>query len=80
MIGNEDYSPGRYTATFPAGMTETSFTIMLSNDNVYEGNETFDVDIIRSLLPDRVTLGNIRRATVTIVDFGKLLLYEEYYI
>ena len=59
-------------------MTETLFTIKLLNDNVYEGSETFDVDIIRSLLPDRVTLGNIRRATVTIIDFGKLLLYEDY--
>ena len=80
MIGNEDYSPGRYTTTFLAGMTETSFTIAISNDNVYEGNETFDVDIIRSHLPDHVTLGNIHRATLTIVDFGKLLLYEKYYV
>ena len=80
MIGNEDYSPGRYTAIFLARMTETSFTIAISNDKDYEGSESFDVDIIRSHLPNHVSLGNIHRATLTIVDFGKLLLYEKYYV
>ena len=76
MIGNEDYGPGRYAATFPAGMTVTSFHINITDDNDYEESEMFSVDIIQSLLPDGVTLGNIRRATVTIIDFGKLLLHE----
>ena len=76
MIENEDYGPGRYTATFPAGTTVTSFYINILDDNDYEESETFVVDIIKSLLPDHVSLGNIWRATVTIIDFGKLLLYE----
>ena len=76
LIEDEDYISEGYAATFPAGMTVASFHINILNDNDYEKSETFDVDIITSLLPDRVSLGNIRRATVTIIDFGKLLLYE----
>ena len=74
MIGNEDYTGG-YNATFPAGMTDTSLTITILNDDVYEDSERFDV-IISNALPNRVTMGTIRRATVTIIDFGKLLLYK----
>ena len=74
MIGNEDYTGG-YNTTFPAGMTDTSLTITILNDDVYEDSERFDV-IISNALPNRVTLGTIRRATVTIIDFGKLLLYK----
>ena len=75
LIGSIDYSPGRYNVTFLAGMTDTSFTITILNDNEYEGSETFDV-IISNVMPDRVTMGKIRRATVTIIDSGKLLLYK----
>ena len=80
LIGNEDYGPGRYAATFPAGMTVASFHINITDDNDYEESEAFTVDIIKSLLPDGVSLGNIRRTTVTIIDFGKLLLYEDVYL
>ena len=75
LIGKKDYSPGRYNVTFLAGMTDISFTITIMNDDEYEGSETFDV-IISNIMPDRVTMGKIRRANVTIIDFGKLLLYK----
>ena len=74
MIGNEDYT-GVYNTTFPAGMNDTLLTIAILNDDVYEDSERFDV-IISNALPNRVTLGTIRRATVTIIDFGNLLLYK----
>ena len=76
MIGREDYVPGRYTTTFPAGMTTASFAINILNDTVYEESETFDVVIIRSLLPDNVVASKIYTASVTIIDYGKLLLYK----
>ena len=56
-------------------MTTASFAINIVNDNIYEESETFDVVINSNLLPNRISPGNISRATVTIIDFGKLLLY-----
>ena len=56
-------------------MTNASFAITIVNDNVYEESETFDVIINSNLLPNHVSPGDISTATVTIIDFGKLLLY-----
>ena len=57
-------------------MTTASFAVIISNDNVYEESEMFDVDINSNLLPNRVSPGSISSATVTIIDFGKLLFYK----
>ena len=56
-------------------MTDISFTITIMNDDEYEGNEAFYV-ILSNIMPDRVTMGKVRRANVTIIDYGKLLLYK----
>ena len=76
MIGREDYDPVRHDATFPAGMTTASFAIKILNDTDYEGSETFYIFIARSRLPDNVVASKICIASVTIIDYGKLLLYK----
>ena len=64
--GSADFVTGPYTAIFTAGNTEASFSIFIIGDTVLERNEQFQLSIIPSSLPDRVYVGNLSRATVTI--------------
>ena len=48
-------------------MTLASFNVSINNDNILEGNETFDLTIDPSLLPDSVTVGDPGHTTVTIL-------------
>jgi len=66
-VGSVDYAVGPYNVTFPAGMTMTSFNILLMDDNLLESNEQFQLIIVNSL-PDRVTTRDPNQATVTIMD------------
>ena len=66
--GGEDYDSGPYTVTFPAGTQRASFDVPITDDDVFEGDETFDVTIISNTLPDGVSAGTPGSATVTIVD------------
>ena len=68
FTGNDDYGPGNYPVTIPAGATRVPFNIPIVNDNIRETNETFDIIIVPGSLPNRVSRGNPPRATVTIVD------------
>lgn len=52
---------------FPAGITSASFDVSIFDDNILESNETFSLNIMRHL-PAKVTRGNPRTSTVTIVD------------
>ena len=70
LTGNDDYGPGDYTVTFPAGATIVPFNIPIVDDNILEGNEDFDIIIVPESLPDDVTHGNPGRATVNIIDNG----------
>ena len=63
-----DYGSGPYTVTFPAGETSIQFDIMINDDNIVEGSETFNLVIQRNSLPSRVTRNNPGQATVTILD------------
>ena len=49
-------------------MTSVPFDVPINNDNIYEGNEDFDLTIIHNTLPDGVTRGEPNSATVTMVD------------
>jgi len=62
-----DYISGPYNVTFPAGTTRASFDIVLNNDAVTEGRETFNLTISDMLHPN-VTLDNIYQVVVSIVD------------
>ena len=48
-------------------MTRTSFNVLINDDNVLEGNETFDLIIDSSSFPGVVTVGSNGRTTVTIL-------------
>lgn len=49
-------------------MLTASFSVSISDDNILENNETLDLTINSSSLPDKITLGAPGQATVTIVD------------
>ena len=66
--GNVDYTSGSYNVIFPAGITSASFDVSIIDDNILESNETFSLNIIHHLLPTKVTRGNPKTSTVTIVD------------
>ena len=66
--GGVDYDSGIYNIVIPAGETSVPFDVPINNDNILEGNENFDLTIIRNTLPDGVTRGDPFSATVTIRD------------
>ena len=67
-LSGSDYQSGPYSVTFDAEMTRTSFNVLVNDDNTSEANETFELAINMSSLPNDVTIGVPGRATVTIVD------------
>lgn len=52
-------------------MISTLLNISLTKDGVFEGNETFTLTIIESLLPKDVYVGQPRKTKVTIIDIGE---------
>ena len=78
ITGDDDYSSGPYNTTFTAGTTNNSFTVTLRDDNTFEDNENFVVTI--TSLPNIITAGSPRQATVTIVDDdGNKIMILYYY-
>ena len=69
LVGGNDYNPGPYNVSFPAGAINVSFNVTINNDAIAENNETFHL-IIKDPLLDNVTLGKINQTVVTIVDDG----------
>ena len=63
---------------FPAGVTSVPFTVVVTNDNVQEGDEKFSLIIDQSsvLMHLRITVSNPDHVTVTIYDDddGKYIL------
>ena len=57
-----------YTVVFLAGMTSVPFNISVIDNSLFEGNESFVLNINPDLLPDDVTIGNYGETTVTIID------------
>ena len=45
LVGKDFGPPQSYTITFPAGSTKQSLNIPITNDNVYEADETFQLEI-----------------------------------
>lgn len=63
IIGrDDDYSSGPYNVKFPAYITNISFNVSITNDNILEQNETF------ALTFNPAIAGNPSKAVVTIVD------------
>ena len=67
MLANigQDYISRLHYVRFRPGNTSVSFTIQSVDDNVFEGNENFNVTILPS---QNVIVGNLNQAIVNIVD------------
>jgi ribosomal protein L35AE/L33A len=61
-----DYTAASGTLNFADGQTSTTFTVNITDDAIFEGNETFMVAL--SSPTGGATLGNPATTTVTIVD------------
>ena len=68
LTGGVDYDSGLHFVTFPVGVTHVSFAVAITNDNVLEGDEKFELVIIPLSSFHRLTVGNPDYATVTIYD------------
>ena len=64
----EDYGSGSYQVTFTAGETISSFNVPITDDNVVEDDETIDLTIQSTSLPNRVSVTNPSQANITIMD------------
>ena len=63
-----DYDSGPYSITFIAGDIRVTFNVTVTDDNVFEGKESFTLTINPNSLPKSVVVDDPRNATVTIVD------------
>ena len=63
-----DYTIGPYNVTIPAGFTETSYDIIIYNDNILEENETFYLLIYPTTLLRDVNVGDINQVAITIIN------------
>ena len=68
LAGNDDYTPGPYIVTFPAGVTSATFDISIVDDNIIESDESFLLVINQSSLHSRVIQGSPGTVPVSIVD------------
>ena len=66
--GNVDYFSGPYILTYPARQTRYQFAIRITDDNVLEDFETFNLTIDQLSLHNGVTVGVPSETTVLIVD------------
>ena len=57
-----------YTVTFSAGVNSSQLSILITDDNILEDDETFNLIINQSSLPDGVVVVDSSQVTVTIVD------------
>ena len=74
-IGDDDYDSGPYTVTFPSGVTNVSFDIMISDNNQPESDETFYLIINSFSLPHNITITDLGQAIVIILDDDCKLYY-----
>ena len=64
----DDYGSGSYQVTFTVGEIISSFDVPITDDNVVEDDETIDLTIQSTSLPNRVSVTNPLQATITIMD------------
>ena len=62
-----DYTSGPYSVMLPAGVISVPFNIPINDDNIFEDNENYILNI-NSSLPNGVMSGNPTQATVILVD------------
>ena len=67
-IGDVDYDAGPYSVMFPAGEVTMSLNISITDDNLLEVVEEFNLTVISNSLPTRIFSGVIQQTTVFIID------------
>ena len=65
---DDDFGSGPYNVTFMAQNTRASFTVPISDDDMFENNENFILTIDPYSLTNNVTISDPDQATVTITD------------
>ena len=71
--GGVDYYSGEFESiVFFAGKESACFDVPIINDAIVEGNESFSINIMPTMLPCNVKIGNINQITVNIID-GKCM-------
>ena len=67
-------------ATITAGNSIGAVNVTVINDNIVEGNETFDMSLtVPSSLGPRIKTGAITSATATIIDTSSELHYYKFF-
>ena len=68
--GGDDFVSQQYQLTFPAGQTRAEFTVAITDDNVIEAMESFQLllSIPQDLISKGVRVEPNSAATVTIMD------------
>ena len=66
----EDYTGGAYSVIFPAGSTKESFSISITDDDIFETDETFFLTLVipQPAQDIGVMRGDPFMATVTIIN------------
>ena len=67
-IDNKDYNAGPYAVTIPAGQNDVTFSVTITDDNIREESETFNLIIYEASLPSGISSNDINAVTVTIMD------------
>ena len=64
----DDYSDELFIVELPAGEFRITFNISISDDDVLENVEEFNLTINSTSLPDRIFDGGIQQTTIFIID------------
>ena len=67
-VGDVDYNAGLYNITSSAGDVRVMFNISITDDDILEMVEKFNLTISSTLLPTRIFTGDIQQTTVFITD------------
>ena len=67
-VGDIDYNAGLYNVTFPAGDVSVMFNVSITDDNILEMVEKFNLTITSTSLPSRIFSDDIEQTTVFITD------------
>ena len=69
FIAGDDFNATPFTAIIPAGATNTTVTVAVTDDNIVEGDEVFSMSLtVPSYLGPGIVAGLVTNATVTIID------------
>ena len=63
-----DFYSGSHIIKVDAGLTTIPFNVSIKDDDIFEDDETFNLSINSSSLPNKVIVGNHGQTVVTIED------------